>query len=391
MHLSNLFRLRRFLALSALITTGLAVTGPSVAAQPAMPSLSRLLDDCTARNGVSGAATDDNGMPIVGAPVMVHSEPDPVRGAVGERVALRLLGWTRTDEGGCYAIPLHRPSATLRITLQREGSVEIVTVPEPADQMPIHQSFGLQADRARESGAARRGTVGLRPDTMPIDLAGDRPLLRGDTQVVKIYRKRPVLVGQWFSSMKGVRQVWRYSQGATTSLSSAFSQTGRPGSYSRSVTYDRSAHAAVAFPVAHGKAGNYYRSYFRYAKYVHWYCDGVACGVGGYTVRPYSWERGTQVTTGLRVPAVKRNNCSPYRKGSTDSSRGSQAVTWRNGVSIGGDLAAGVGLNISFSSQTGFTNAAENVVTFQKRGFLCGVQGPLSGRPGMLVARQFAR
>ncbi len=392
MHLSNKLRLRRFLALSALIAMGLLGTGgPATGSQPAAPSLARLLDDCTAPRGVSGAATDETGMPVVDAPVMVHAEPDPARTAVGDRVRLRLLGWTRTDARGCYVIPLSPPTTTLRITLQRESSLEIATVPEPADGAPIHQSFGVQADRARESGAARRASVGSSPDAMPLELAGGRPLLRGDMQVVKVYRKRPVLVGQWFSSMKGVRQVWRYSQGATTSMSSAFSQTGRPGSYSRSVTYDRSANAAVAFPVAHGKAGNFYRSYFRYAKYLHWYCDGVGCGVGGYTIRPYSWERGTQVTTGLRVPTVKRSNCSPYRQGSTDSSRGSKAVTWKNGVSIGGDLAAGVGLNISFSSQTGFTSTAENVVTFQKRGFLCGVYDSLSGRPGMLVARQFAR
>ena len=208
---------------------------------------------------------------------------------------------------------------------------------------------------------------------------------------MEIYAKRPVLVGQWFSSMKGVRQEWRYSQGAKTSMTSAFSQTGRAWSYSRSTTVDRSAEAAVTFPVAHGKAGNYYRSYFRYAKYIHWYCDGVACGVAGYTIQPYSWERGTQVTSGLRVPAVERENCSPYKKGSSDSTEGSKAVTWTNGVSIGGDLAAALGLNIALSSQTGFSSSAQNLVTFQKRGFLCGVFGPLSGRPGMLVARQFAR
>ena len=120
----------------------------------------------------------------------------------------------------------------------------------------------------------------------------------------------------------------------------------------------RSTDATVTFPAARGKAGNYYRSYFRYAKYIHWYCDTVACGAGGYTIRPYSWERGTQVTTGVRVPEVKRDNCSPYKKGSTDNSRGSKAVTWTNGVSIGGDLASALGLNIALSSQTGFTSSA---------------------------------
>lgn len=391
MHLSfhHTGRLHAVLAAALLVATGLVVTsGPARAAgRGAPPPLSRLLEACTASTGVSGAVTDATGRPVAGAAVMLHGEPDPERLGEGDRVRLRLLGWTRTDPRGCYAIPLGSSQRLLRITLQRAGSLELVTVQQPAGGGAIRQSFGLQADRAR----ALPHLVGPRSDLAPFALAGDRPLLRGDMEVVKVYAKRPVLVGQWFSSMKGVRQVWRYSQGARTSLTSAFSQTGRAGTYSRSTTFDRSAEATVAFPVAHGKAGNYYRSYFRYAKYIHWYCDGVSCGAAGYSIRPYSWERGTQVTTGLRVPSVKRANCSPYKKGSTDAIKGSKAVMWANGVSIGGDLAAGLGLNVALSSQTGFTSSAQNVVTFLKRGFLCGVLGPLGGRPGMLVARQFAR
>ena len=412
MHLSNhpTSRLLRSLAVAVLVASGLVATsGPATAAEP--PGLSRLLADCNARTGVSGAVTDASGQPVDGAPVMLHAEPDAID--VGERARLRLLGWTRTDSRGCYAIPLYPTQATLRLTLQRQGSLEIVTTTRPAGGA-IHQSFGLQSDRARTEQLKRQARTGVRaggflgtisstasedierrvgtsPDKTPFALAGDRPLLRDEMQLLKVYAKRPVLVGQWFSSMKGVTQVWRYARGASTSLSSGFSQTGRAGSFTRNTTMDRSAEATVSFPVARGKAGNYYRSYFRYARYIHWYCDGVACGASGYSIRPYSWERGTQVTSGLRVPSVKRTNCSPYKKGSTDSVQGSKAVTWTNGVSIGGDLAIGLGLNLSMSSQTGFTNSAQNVVTFHKRGFLCGVFDSLSGRPGILVARQFAR
>lgn len=413
MHLSNLFisHLGRLVAVALLVTAGLvAIGGATTAAEP--PRLSRLLADCNARTGISGGVTDERGLPVAGAAVMLHAEPDRID--VGDRARLRLLGWTRTNSQGCYAIPLYPTKSLLRVTLQREGSLEIVTISPAAGSGAVHQSFGLQADRVRAAQAARQAgdgvriggllgklvsatseaverRVGLAPDKAAFDLPGDRPLLRGDSQLLKVYAKRPVLVGQWFSRMKGVTQVWRYSQGARTSLSSGFSQTGLAGSFSRSTTIDRSADATVAFPVARGKAGNYYRSYFRYAKYLYWYCDGVACGPSGYMIRPYSWERGTQVTTGLRVPSVKRTNCSPYRKGSTDSIEGSQAITWTNGVSIGGDLAIGLGLNLSMSSQTGFTSDAQNVVTFHKRGFLCGVYDSLSGRPGILVARQFAR
>lgn len=410
----------RLIAVVLLTSTGLAVSAaPSATTETRTPpSLPGLLHACNAAHGVSGAVTDSSGLPVAGAPVIVHAEPQPPAVKAHERTSLRLLGWARTDRRGCYHVPLSSPAIgdgiiDVRVTLQRHGSLEFVTVSHAAADGAIHQSFGLQADRARvavDSAADRAAVqlggfqatipttaseallraVGPRPDATPFALAGDRPLLRGDTEVLKVYAKRPVLVGQWFSSMKGVRQVWRYSQGATTELSSAFSQTGRAGSFSRSTTMSRSTDATVAFPVANGKAGNYYRSYFRYAKYIHWYCDGVACGVAGYTIKPYSWERGTQMTTGIRVPSVRRTNCTRYVPGSHDTSRGSKAVTWTNGVSIGGDLAIGLGLNLSMSAQTGFTSSAENVVTFQKRGLLCGVFGPLSGRPGMLVARQFA-
>lgn len=188
--------------------------------------------------------------------------------------------------------------------------------------------------------------------------------------------------------MNGVTQSWRYGKSASSELASAESLSGRIGTWQRSLTYSRSTNASVAFPSTSGKTGIYYRTYFRYARYCHWYCDGVACAVDGQEVRPYSWERGTQVTRGVPVPSVKKRNCSHYVAGSSDDSEGSRAITWTNGVEVTGDLKGVVG-GVSLSSRTGFTTHAENLVTFHTHGWLCGVFGPLSNRPGALVARRW--
>jgi hypothetical protein len=233
--------------------------------------------------------------------------------------------------------------------------------------------------------------VGAAPDRGPLPLATDAPLKYVVIKRIETYRKRPVLVGQWFSTLKGVEQTWKYSEGASSSLGSATSMTGRVGSYEKSQTYARSTNATVTFPKARGKVGKYYRSYFSYAKYAHVYCDEVACGTFKYSIRPYKWERGTQVISGIPQFKVDRDNCSRYAPDSWDTSGGSTAITWTNGVSVGGDLAGDLGLNVSLSARTGFTSHAENVIHFNRRGLLCGKYGPLSGSPRVLAARPLRR
>ena len=223
-------------------------------------------------------------------------------------------------------------------------------------------------------------------------MATDQQLGNVYLKRIRTYRKRPVLVGQWFSTLKGVDQTWKYTQGATTTLlGSATSMTGEVGTYEKSQSYARSTSATVTFPVAHGKVGKYYRSYFRYAKYAHVYCDAVACGVFKYSIRPYKWERGTQVISRIPQIKVKGKYCSKYAARSRDESEGSVAITWSDGVSVGGDLAGALGLNVSLSARTGFTNEAQNLVVFGRRGRLCGKYGPLSGSPRMLAARPWPR
>lgn len=54
----------------------------------------------------------------------------------------------------------------------------------------------------------------------------------------------------------------------------------------------------------------------------------------GTSIRRTSWERGTQVTSGLKAPATKKKNCSNYAAGSQDGTAISTAVTWSDGISL---------------------------------------------------------
>lgn len=279
----------------------------------------------------------------------------------------------------------------------------------------IHQSFGPQADQQRREAHAARTSVastvtaggfegttagtgyesstapeaGLPTSTTDTNLDTSKRL-KTTEKVDEIYSKRPVLVGQWWSSMAKVQQTWKYTEGASSQLGTAEKFYSGGGSYEKGETRAKSSQSDVTFPTSHGKSGLYFLSFWRYAKYDTWWCsaDTGDCTITVSRVKPYSWERGAKVVRGLGVPKTPRKNCSPYVKGAIDTTRGTRAVTWTNGVNVGGDLAKEIGANFSLQSQTGFTQSAENVVHYRRHGWLCGVFGPLS-KPGAVLARKF--
>lgn len=280
---------------------------------------------------------------------------------------------------------------------------EIATTHSRVLGAPVHQSFGPQADAARVAAGAPgpRMRVGGMVGRLPSSSVGATPLVRAappgvtvsrdDSEpeaLVNVFQKHKVLVGQWWSRMKGVTESWRYSQGSTSRLEIAASVTGQPGSYSGGSISETSTSASVAWPTARGKSGTFYLTYFRYARYLVSYCDGtIGCQPWEWLIKPYSWERGTAILRHIPYPSVTEANCVPYVAGSRDYSAGSTAVTWINGVTIGGDLLDSVGAHLTLSSQTGFTKQAENVVRFQRAGELCGTLGSLAANPGALLAK----
>lgn len=429
-------------ALSTGVVQSVAHVGsPADAAAPA---------GCYTANGVSGYVTDEHGAPLAGAPVLLVSQKAPAGLKVGQRVHSLRLGFTKTDASGCYAIPLHASAALLAaaddygavnmlLTVQAGSSIEMINIPRVlqlrgttvAMHAPgaasstkflptavrgrvsstaavvgaVHQSFGPQADAVRAAAArtvtatptmrvggmiARQtdSSVGgvpqvmTAPAGMTVSPDDDEPEV-----LVKVYAKHPVLVGQWWSQMKGVTENWRYSQGSTTELQSAVTAGAGFATYSKGLTYATTTNATVGWPTVHGKNGTFYRTYFRYAKYAVGYCDGtIGCQIWEYLIKPYSWERGTAMQQHIPYPSVNLANCVRYIRGSWEGSAGTRAVTWTNGVAIAGDLRKALGGSLSLSSQTGFTQQAQNVVHFNRRGRLCGTMGPLSQQPGALLA-----
>lgn len=196
------------------------------------------------------------------------------------------------------------------------------------------------------------------------------------------------MVGQWWSTNANVEQRWVYGKGASSELGAAWSLSGAPGSFTGSKTSTSSVDAAVTFPLATGKAGNLYRTYFKFGEYdlqEYDYITGKWYYIGTW-VRKTSWERGAVVTSGLAVPKSNPDNCKPYAPDAEDDSAVSTAVTWTDGISLSPAMKGRL-LDVTLSSRTGFTTTAKNHVHFLKWGRLCGRYGPLS-HPGALIARK---
>jgi hypothetical protein len=76
--------------------------------------------------------------------------------------------------------------------------------------------------------------------------------------VDEVYGKRPVLVGEWWSSMKRVQQSWKCTEGASSELGSAEKFYSGGGSYEKGTTYGKSSESDVTFPTTRGKVGMYF-------------------------------------------------------------------------------------------------------------------------------------
>jgi hypothetical protein len=247
----------------------------------------------------------------------------------------------------------------------------------------------LDSDSADAAATAEDATLGAPPSRAAAPEGVDMTVpLRSDAKLIKRYGKRPAIVGQWFSRMWGVTQRWSYAKGSTTELGVVTSLSSKAGSWKKTTAQAKSINASVSFKREWKPDGYYFGSYFAHGLFVYYYCDGVACGPIEYRIKPYAWERGADVHTGVPRPNPPSKYCTPYAAGSSDSSEGSKAITWINGVSVGAELKDVIGASAELSSQTGFTSTAQNLVEFTKAGKLCGVSGPLSSNPRYLVAKQ---
>lgn len=426
MHHSTHSPSRRFAAFGA--TAALATTLAAVVGLP--PTASAAGASCARTASAFSGFVGSGNTPVDGAPVDLYTDPDLSKLKVGQSADLVKLGSATTDAEGCFQIPTTSTWASaakygnldVRVFVHRPGELELRVVPvavaknsaaapsltapaetsaaKTAAPKPIFETF-TGTETTRPAGpVATVGAPGTapRPVTARAAATPASGFLKGapaesgggGTRWTKIndFGKRPVLVGQWWSTTPNVEQTWVYSKGATSALEAVYTLSGDGGEYKHSETTSSTSDGAVGFPQVNGKAGKYFRTYYAYGRYKleeFDYATGRWYYVGSW-VRRTSWERGQQITSNVPVPETKPKNCSRYYKGGKDTTSESTAVTWTNGVSLSGTMKGILG-SVSLSSRTGFTESATNYVRFTQRGRLCGVHGPLS-KPGMLVARK---
>jgi hypothetical protein len=386
--------------------------------------------------------TQPNGTPIAVAGVDLFIEPDVTTLAIGEAADLTLVRHTITDNAGCYTLALPDPSVLLgaadsvgrvdlTVLVHRPDRLEFRTIPftlttttvggdirllvartdtteisndlnSVDTSLPALGDFSESFSGVATSGASENvaltddpdGTT-ARPDvvsTVVADPTSNALASTGGARWVKVQGlgKRSVVVGQFWSSMAGVRQTWEFGRGASSELGAAWSTSGAAGNFEQGRTWTATTDATVTFPEAIGRVGNYYRTTFTFGLFDfqtydyqtgRWYYAGTS-------MRRTGWSRGTAVTSGLAVPRTVQSNCSHYVAGSTDTTVSSRARTWSDGVSLSAEMFHLL-TSVKLSSRTGFTQHARNSVTFTNGGWLCGVDGALWNKPGALVARQF--
>lgn len=369
-----------------------------------------------------------------GARVRVYTDAVDSATRKGDVVLPSLLGEGETDASGCFTVApadaatwiQHADvSGTLVIRLVVSAPDRLLTTTRPVALASSGRSLSVRessSSRApllatRKAVTGRAPVVGsLRVDFDPAE-SGPMPaaslasgssaqLGRQDYASVpttaatcnggyrwklrKRFGNRNTVVGQWWSSTKATKQVWKFGKGTSSYLGAAWSVGGAPGSFNGTRAWSKSVDSVVTFPAQKRKVGVYFRSFFKYGKYDYQqydYCAGEWVYIATW-VRTTKWVKGTDLTKGVSVPAQKKPKvrCSPYRKGSTDETAVSTAMTWSDGVTLSAAMKGLLG-DLTLSSRTGFTSSTRNFVHFKfGRGRLCGRYGDLS-KPGALIAR----
>ncbi len=389
---------------------------------------------CLEGGVVSGRVAE----PGVEAGARVRLYTDAVDSATrkGDVVVPSLLGEGETDASGCFTVApadaatwiQHADvSGTLVVRLVVSAPDRLLTTTRPVALAPSGTSLSVRessSSRApllatRKAVTGRAPVVGsLRVDFDPaangreaaasIASGSSAQLGRQDYASVpttavsaacnggyrwklrKRFGNRNTVVGQWWSSTRATRQVWKYGKGTSSYLGAAWSAGGAPGTFNGTRAWSKSVDGVVTFPAQRRKAGVFFRSFFKYGKYDYQqfdYCAGRWVYIATW-VRTTKWVKGTDLTKGISVPAQEkpRFRCSPYRKGSKDETAVSTAMTWSDGVTLSAAMKGLLG-DVTLSSRTGFTSSTRNFVEFKfGRGRLCGRYGDLS-KPGALIAR----
>lgn len=172
-----------------------------------------------------------------------------------------------------------------------------------------------------------------------------------------------------------------YTSGASSSLGVAVSESGKYGSWDASGSSSKSTSSSVSYP-AYGTGYWARKTQFHYGTYRVgcYYTAGMGVVYSQwYETRPIKWAGGATSYKSTSYPSA--TYCVTHEAGSSFTRQSSSAVTWSNGVALGGAIG------IDLSSHTGYTSDAASKFNFNSRGRMCGTADYPAGTPRTLIAK----
>lgn len=347
-----------------------------------------------------GIVTNVAGDPVPGATLLLSPDrPTPPR--PGETDETPILDTTVTASDGSYALQLPESFTGAGYTDSATGLVRFnVFVTGPVSDLGVFEMrigapaarMDLQAgtDDAAPTNPEAYGDVPFTDNSNldPIvEYADDSRCGPADgicKNLVKDLGRRWVVVGSRHSTVDRVRADFRYGNGANSSLSIGFSQSGNFGTFELGSEQTEESTATVGFPTVGGKNdfSSYDRTLFRYKLFHYRSCPSFSpCNNLGYKAEPVGWAGGVDQVHGLIIPNI--NKCVPAPEGSTFERTNSTAITWRAGAS----LVGAIGLDLT--SRTGYSSNAYLHFEFNANRSLCGRQFP-GQNPYILKAAPWA-
>jgi hypothetical protein len=229
------------------------------------------------------------------------------------------------------------------------------------------------AAEAADFATARTGAASTEAALSAAALSA-APVDKVNCTVTKVqdFGSRWAIVGQTYSTTSGVNMTFTYTQGASSSLGVAYSNTLSGGSWSQSGTNSVSTSTTINFGTASGAISRYDETTFSFGEFF------LPCNAGAwYEVKPTSFDGGTRFVSAATATA---NMCRPYQAGTGQLKNNTTAITWTNGVSFT-DI-----IGISLSAHTGYTTSASIDAEFTATHNLCGANAyPASNSPSPLL------
>jgi len=337
---------------------------------------------------VRGTVTNAHGAKVSGAKVFVFAEPaSSEKLKTGQSMTVKPIGTATTDTKGRYTVT-PAASTDLRRYADSSGQLNLdvlVQTGTTAYASLVQRDFSRTASSRSPISPARADlelTSATKVHTRRT-AGADAPqgavprTIVMTVKVVKDYGSRSTTVGTWYSDMKNVQQTFTYGRSAKSALGVALSLTGRAGTFKANGTKSQSTTKTAGFGTQKGKGGWRFNTTFHYQKRHYKWCSGWTCNES-YKIEPMSWRGGATVSKG---PAYSASYCVRMKAGGFWIEDDTKAWTFASGVNNAGMTV------VDLSSQTGFSQAAKQKITFGSAGRLCGKSDWPAGTPKALRAK----